>query len=95
MSALPIQWVFTHSRTSGSARLLMLAIADVAGPNGVADVSVAQLLEMTHLSYASYARAARSAEAKRELRRDVNGGSGPPSRAVNRYEMVAFMERPA
>ena len=61
MSALPIQWVFTHSRTSGSARLLMLAIADVAGPDGVADVSVAPLLEMTHRSYASYARAARSA----------------------------------
>lgn len=74
MSISVMNWVWDHSRSRHGARLVLLAIADRAGDNGNADVSVLELARKAFLSERAVQMATRELAAMGELVIAYNGG---------------------
>lgn len=68
MSVQASTWVWAHSKSEGTARLVMLAVADAANKHGdYSCQSVATIAEMVHASERTVQRSLRELEASGEL----------------------------
>ena len=85
-----ISWVLEHSRAEKLTRLVLVCIANHAGPDGEGWVYVAQVCQEANCSVDSYYRAVKWAEANGELVRDPNAGNAPRARADKRPNHFRF-----
>ena len=95
MSVQVTTWVWNHSKTTGSAKLVMLAIADHMNPEGTsAWPSLGRLVRMTGLSLPTVIRSIKTAEELGELVIDRKTGGRPPkgAHASNDYALVMDAE---
>jgi hypothetical protein len=67
MSITAIKWVFDHSETVGSARVLMLVIADMSNDDGECCPSKAQLADKVGVSSRQIVRLIQECERLGEL----------------------------
>lgn len=96
MSVQATTWVWSNSKTTGTAKLVMLAIADHAWQDGTnAWPSIGRLAKMTGLSEMTVRRGVATAESLGELRvvRSLGGRSSKGTHASNDYVLV--MEQPS
>jgi len=76
MSAKATNWVWEESQSTGSARLVLLALADWANEKGVCFGSYRGLAKKTRLSVATVTRSLRELEAAGEVKQLEPGGFG-------------------
>jgi hypothetical protein len=91
-SASALDWVFENSKTKGSGRLVMLAVADAWNPDlGYAFMYVSTLARLTRLTERSVQRGTDLAVAAGELAVEYAAG-GPDGHLgrCNRYYLTAF-----
>jgi hypothetical protein len=77
MSAKATNWVWEESQSTGSARLVLLALADWANEKGVCFGSYRGLAKKTRLSVATVTRSLRELEAAGEVKQLEPGSFGP------------------
>jgi hypothetical protein len=77
MSAKATNWVWEESQSTGSARLVLLALADWANEKGVCFGSYRGLAKKTRLSVATVTRSLRELEAAGEVKQLEPGNFGP------------------
>jgi GNAT superfamily N-acetyltransferase len=76
MSAKATNWVWEESQSTGSARLVLLALADWANEKGICFGSYRGLAKKTRLSVATVTRSLRELEAAGEVKQLEPGGFG-------------------
>jgi hypothetical protein len=79
MSAKATNWVWEESQSTGSARLVLLALADWANEKGVCFGSYRGLAKKTRLSVATVTRSLRELEAAGEVKQLEPGTFGAPA----------------
>lgn len=90
MNAAITRIVHAHSRARNRSRLVLLALADAAGPFGGAELTVAEIAERAHLSRRGVQTAIRDLCALGELLVFPGGAQGQP----NRYWVMPPADRP-
>lgn len=89
MSIKAMQWVFEHSRATGSARVLMLAIADRANDDGVCWPDKANLAKKVNVTERTIIKLVQQCEELGELSVSLFY-RGKERRTANRYIMMAL-----
>lgn len=84
-----MQWVFEHSRATGSARVLMLAIADRANDDGVCWPDKANLAKKVNVTERTIIKLVQQCEELGELSVSLFY-RGKERRTANRYIMMAL-----
>ncbi|MFJ6012998.1 hypothetical protein [Streptomyces sp. NPDC092952] len=87
MSLAATDWVWTRSRARGAARLVLLAIADRAGADGVAYAGTAALIQRTRAARSTVRQAVDTLLASGELA-VVIGRTGPGGETVYRLPLL-------
>ncbi|MEV6329646.1 hypothetical protein [Streptomyces sp. NPDC051909] len=87
MSLAATDWVWTRSRARGAARLVLLAIADRAGADGVAYAGTAALMQRTCAARSTVRQAVDALLASGELA-VVEGRVGPGGETVYRLPLL-------
>ncbi|MGW8764883.1 hypothetical protein ACWGN5_20490 [Streptomyces sp. NPDC055815] len=87
MSLAATDWVWTRSRARGAARLVLLAIADRAGADGVAYAGTAALMQRTRAARSTVRQAVDALLASGELA-VVEGRVGPGGETVYRLPLL-------
>lgn len=87
MSLAATDWVWTRSRARGAARLVLLAIADRAGADGVAYAGTAALIQRTRAARSTVRNGVDSLLASGELA-VVVGRIGPGGETVYRLPLI-------
>lgn len=90
MSVQAIAWVLDHSQARGSARCVLISIANHVGPDGSGWVHVRRVCAEANCSHGTYARAVQEAEARGELRREVHGGGSARMHDAHRPNLWTF-----
>jgi len=83
-------WVLEHSQARGSARCVLISIANHVGPDGTGWVHVRRVCAEANCSHGTYARAVQEAEARGELRREVHGGGSARMHDAHRPNLWTF-----
>jgi hypothetical protein len=96
MSVQATTWVWSNSKTTGTAKLVMLAIADHAWQDGTnAWPSIGRLAKMTGLSEDTVRRAVKQAEELNELAVDrKNGGRAKKGEHASNDYVLLMTEQP-
>jgi hypothetical protein len=89
VSIKAMQWVFEHSRATGSARVLMLAIADRANDDGVCWPDKANLAKKVNVTERTIIKLVQQCEELGELSVSLFY-RGKERRTANRYIMMAL-----
>ncbi|WP_328969231.1 hypothetical protein [Streptomyces sp. NBC_00239] len=87
MSLAATDWVWTRSRARGAARLVLLAVADRAGADGVAYAGTAALMQRTRAARSTVRHAVDALLASGELA-VVEGRIGPGGETVYRLPLL-------
>ncbi|MEV6681392.1 hypothetical protein AB0N09_31650 [Streptomyces erythrochromogenes] len=87
MSLAATDWVWTRSRARGAARLVLLAIADRAGADGVAYAGTTALMQRTRAARSTVRQAVDALLASGELA-VVEGRVGPGGETVYRLPLL-------
>lgn len=90
MSVQAIAWVLEHSRSKGTARCVLISIANHVGPDGSGWVHVRRVISEANCSRDSYYRAVSDAEGSGELARIHRGGGGPRLHDAHRPNLFVF-----
>ena len=90
MSVQAIAWVLEHSRSKGTARCVLISIANHVGPDGSGWVHVRRVISEANCSRDSYYRAVADAEAAGEVVRVHRGGGGPRLHDAHRPNLFVF-----
>lgn len=88
MSVQALGWVFNHSKSTGTARLVLLSIANHVDPDGEGWVHVKRVLAEAAVSLDSYRRAIAWAEEHGEIERLVQEGGS--RKMPDRYRPNVF-----
>jgi hypothetical protein len=91
MSNKALDYVFTHSKTKGSARVLMLAIADMANDDGECYPGRANLAKKVNVSERQLSNLVRDCEVMGELRVYQRSHSAEDHR-TNKYYIVGLYD---
>lgn len=83
-------WVLAESRTKGTARCVLLSIANHVGPDGTGWVHVRRVLAEANCSLDSYRRAVREATDAGELVRHVRAGGSAWLHDAHRPNLFTF-----
>lgn len=90
MSVQAIAWVLDHSEAKGTARCVLISIANHVDPDGIGWVHVRRVLREANCSLGSYRSAVHQAEARGELVREPHGGGSARLHDRHRPNLFTF-----
>lgn len=90
MSVQAIAWVLDHSTAKGTARCVLVSIANHVDPDGTGWVHVKRVLLEANCSLVSYRRAVQDAEEAGELVRQVHAGGSAKMHDAHRPNLFTF-----
>jgi hypothetical protein len=85
-----VEWVLEHSRSKGTARSVLAAIANHVDPDGEGWVYVTQVCDEAKCCLKTYHRALRWAVENGELTREVNAGTALRARGDKKPNLFRF-----
>jgi hypothetical protein len=90
VSVQAIAWVLDHSQSRGSARCVLISIANHVGPDGTGWVHVRRVMSEANCSHDSYRRAVQQAVEAGELVREVHAGGSLRMHDAHRPNLFTF-----